>query len=72
MTAKIWISIIAGVVIAVTFTVALEYSPWFFPLVVVGIGLMCLGFASLSELSCLRGSVATLQWCPRSGISLGS
>ena len=56
MTAKIWFSIIAGVVIAVTSTMALVYSPWFFPLIVVGIGLMILGFAGLSALSSLRGS----------------
>ena len=56
MTAKIWVSIIAGVAIAVTFTMALGYSPWFFPLIAVGIGLICLGFAGLGELRSLRGS----------------
>lgn len=56
MTAKIWIFIIAGVAIIMASTVGLVYSLWFIPLIVVGIGLAGLGFASLGALRSLRGS----------------
>lgn len=56
MTAKIWISIIAGVAIAVTSAMGMVYSLWFFPLIVVGVCLTALGLASLGELRSFRGS----------------
>ena len=56
MTAKIWISIIAGVAIIMASAVALVYSLWFIPLIVVGVCLTGLGLAGLGELRSLRGS----------------
>lgn len=56
MTAKIWISIIAGVAITAGSAMALVYSLWFIPLLLVGVCLLGLGFAGLGELHSLRGS----------------
>lgn len=56
MTAKIWISIIAGAVMTAASAVALVYSLWFMPPLFVGVGLTCLGLASLGELRSFRNS----------------
>ena len=56
MTAKIWISIIAGAAIIMASAVALVYSLWPLLLLPVGVCLVGLGFASLGELRFLRNS----------------
>lgn len=54
MTAKIWISIIAGVLIAGASIVGVLYSPWFIATVAVGALLVLLGSSSLSQVSVIR------------------